>query len=106
MSSIPTTYKPTLSYSLLVYGLSIPFWVTGALSKMQLLPALPISALGVLCPLAAASILVYRENGRAGLAELLKRSFDFPRVRSKLWYLPTILLMPIVMLLSFVILRL
>ena len=100
------TYKSVLSYFLLVYVLAIPFWALGALSKMQLLPALPISALGVLCPLAAASILVYRANSRTGLVELLKRSLDFQRIRSKVWYLPTFLLMPVIMLLSFMVMRL
>jgi membrane protease YdiL (CAAX protease family) len=101
-----TTYKSALSYFALVYVLAIPFWALGALSKMQLLPALPISALGVLCPLTAASILLYRKNGWSAVVELLKRSFDFQRIRNKLWYLPTILLMPVAMLLSYLVMRL
>lgn len=45
----------------LVFSLSIPFWILGALSARQLLPALPASALAVLCPITAAAILIYRD---------------------------------------------
>jgi hypothetical protein len=34
----------------------------------------------------AALILVFRETQFAGVKKLLKRSFDFNRVKSKLWY--------------------
>jgi membrane protease YdiL (CAAX protease family) len=90
----------------LTFVLSIPFWIAGALTNLQLLPAIPISALGVLCMVGAASILVYRENGRAGVVALLTRSFDFRRVKAKIWYVPIILLMPGIMVLSYVAMRL
>jgi membrane protease YdiL (CAAX protease family) len=83
-------------YFLLTIALALPFWLLGALAGRQLLPALPLSALGVVGPVAAGAILSYRENGFSGVKDLLKRSFDFGRVRSKAWYLPTILLMPLV----------
>ena len=38
--------RSPLAFFTLVYALSIPFWITGALAASQLLPALPISALG------------------------------------------------------------
>ena len=101
----PRNRSPKI-YFLLTFALSIPFWIAGALTNFQLLPGIPISALGLVCMVGAASILVYRENGLAGVTELLKRSFDFKRVRSKIWYLPTILLMPFIMALSFVAQRL
>ncbi|MCX6049292.1 MAG: hypothetical protein NT075_29675 [Chloroflexi bacterium] len=90
-----------LAYFGLTYALSIPFWIAGALSNFQILPALPVSALAILCPVGAAAILLYRAHGRAGVTALLKRSFDFKRVSTKRWYLPTILLMPGIMLLSY-----
>jgi uncharacterized protein len=90
----------------LVFALSIPFWVAGALSASQLLPALPISALAFLCPAAAAAIVVYRMSGRAGVAALLKRSFDFKRIGRKAWLLPLIFLQPGIMALSFIGMRL
>jgi membrane protease YdiL (CAAX protease family) len=76
------------------------------LTARQLLPALPISALGFLCPVTAAAILVHRETGWAGVAALLKRSFDFGRIQSKGWLAPLLLLQPGIMLMSFVVMRL
>jgi uncharacterized protein len=49
----------------------------------------------------AAAILVYRENGRAGAVALLKRSFDGKLVNAKTWYVPAILLMPCIMVVSY-----
>lgn len=93
------------TYSGLTFALSIPFWVVGAVSQLQLLPSLPVSALMLVAPVTAALIFVYREDKSAGVQALLKRSFDFKRVQGKRWYVPTILLMPGIMLLSFVVLR-
>lgn len=99
------TQSPMLFFGL-VYLLSIPFWVIGALSARQLLPALPVSALAFLCPVTAAVILVYRERGRAGVVALLKRSFDFGRSGSKIWLAPLLLLEPGIMILSYGVMRL
>jgi hypothetical protein len=93
-----------LTFFVLVFVLSIPFWAAGALSASQLLPALLISALGFLCP--AAAILAYRVNGRAGVAALFKRSFDFGRIGAKGWLAPVILLQPGIMALSYRVIRL
>jgi uncharacterized protein len=101
----PSRRSP-LTFFVLTFALSIPFWAAGALAAGQLLPALPISALGFLCPAAAAAILVYREQGRAGKAALLKRSFDFKRIEKKAWLVPVIFLEPGIMALSFMVIRL
>ncbi len=70
------------------------------------MPGLPIAAVAFVCPMIAATILVYRENGMAGVTALLKRSFDFKRVKVKAWYVPAFLLMPVVMGLSFIVIKL
>ena len=57
-------------------------------------------------PLTAASILVYEEDKLASVKALLKRLFDFERTKHKIWYVPTILLMPLVYLMSYVGVRL
>ena len=98
--------RSALTFFVLTFTLSIPFWIAGVLTKFQLLPAIPVSALGLVCMVGAASILVYRKNGLAGVQTLLGRSFDFKRISAKIWYLPTILLMPCVMVLSYVVMRL
>jgi uncharacterized protein len=97
--------RSALTFFALTFALSIPFWIAGALTKFQILPAIPVSALGLVCMVGAASILVYRENGLSGVRTLLERSFDVKRVSAKIWYLPTILLMPCVMVLSYVVMR-
>jgi uncharacterized protein len=70
------------------------------------MPGIPVSALGFVCPVSAAAILVYRENGLAGVRELLVRSLDYHRARRKLWFLPVLFLAPAVTLLTYAVLRL
>ena len=92
-----TAAPPSRSLStffLLLFALSLPFWLAGAITGLQLLPGLPVSAVMFLCPATAASILVFKENRTAGLIELLKRSFDYARIRSKVWMVPSLLVMP------------
>lgn len=96
----------SLKFFLLVFALTIPFYLVGALTSLQLLPGVPLSGLGVLCPVGAAAILVYHENGLAGVKELLKRAFDFKRVKAKLWYVPLILIMPCIMVISYLVMQL
>jgi len=60
-----TERRSPLKFFLLVFALSIPFWLIGAVTPLQLLPGLPVSSLMAFCPLIAASILVYREGNRA-----------------------------------------
>jgi hypothetical protein len=56
--------KSPLVFFLLVFVLSIPFWLIGAMTEQGLpLPMnLPVSALSFVCPTMAALILVYREK--------------------------------------------
>jgi uncharacterized protein len=103
---ITSSRRLPLTFFVLVFALSIPFWAAGALMAGQLLPALPISALGFICPAAAAAILVHQVGGRAGVAVLLKRSFDFKRIGKKVWLVPVIFLQPGIMALSFEVKRL
>jgi membrane protease YdiL (CAAX protease family) len=70
-----------------------------------LLPGIPISALGLFCIAGAAFMLVYRESGLSGVVGLLKRCLDIRGVRNKIWLLPTFLLMPGVMVLSYLVMR-
>ncbi len=95
-----------LDFIILVFAITIPFWVLGAFTEVQFLPGIPVSALAIICPISAAIILTYKENKALGVTVLLKRSFDFKQIKSKVWYAPTLLLMPVVMILSFVVMRL
>lgn len=101
--------KFSLKFYLLLLALSIPFWLVGAMAEnlSKYLPMnLPVSALMFICPLIAALILVYREDRIGGISRLLKRVFDLKRIKQKIWYIPILFLMPIIMLLSYWVMRL
>ena len=91
-AACPLTRLPV--FFLLVFALSIPFWLIGAATDQQLLPEVPVSVLATFCPLAAALILIYRDGGLVGARALLMRSFDFKRIHSKRWLVPVLFLMP------------
>src|SRR5687767_7937433 len=86
--------RSPLAFFVLVFMLSVPFWAVGAATGHQLTPDLPVSSFIWVCPVIAASLLVYRENGTAGVTALLRRSVDYARIRVKVWYVPTVLLLP------------
>jgi hypothetical protein len=91
-------------FFLLVFALSVPFALLGT-TGLQLMPGIPVSALGFVCPATAAAILVFRESGAVGLRARFERSFDDRRIRSKLWYTPVLLLMPLVTILTYGLMR-
>jgi len=98
--------KSPLSFLVLVFALSTPLSLAGTVIKLEVMPGVPVSAIVVtFCPMIAALILVYRENKTAGMTELLKRAFDFKRIKAKVWYAPLILIMPGVMTLEYLVLR-
>jgi hypothetical protein len=78
----------------LVFVLSFPFWLVGAATGRQLTADLSVSSFIWICPVIAAAILVYRDRGTTGVIALLRRSFDYDRIRAKVWYVPAILWLP------------
>jgi membrane protease YdiL (CAAX protease family) len=100
-NTIASRSRSPLKFFLLVFALSLPLWLIGAVTRRQLLPGLPVSALMFFCPVTAASMLVYREHKTAGVTALLKRAFDYRRIGAKVWYAPIVLLMPGVMVLTY-----
>jgi uncharacterized protein len=75
--------RSPLKFFLLVFALSIPFALIGAVTGLQLYPGIPVTALAFVCPATAAAILAYRENGTAAVTTLLRRSFDYKRIGAK-----------------------
>ncbi|GAA4287627.1 CPBP family intramembrane glutamic endopeptidase [Georgenia daeguensis] len=67
---------------------------------------LPASALMFLVPGAAAVALTWRRGGRPAVRRLLTTATRRPRPRSRLWYVPTLLLMPAVVVASYAVVRL
>ena len=100
--------RSPLKFFLLVFALAIPIWLIGAIAGRGLpLPMnLPVSALQAFCPLIAALILVYREEGVGRLWRLSSRVFDQRRIRKKIWYVPIIFLLPTLYLLTYWVMRL
>jgi hypothetical protein len=98
--------NPVLDFFVLVTVLSVPFYLVSAVTEFELLPGLPVPSLAAFCPVTAAGILTYEASRGAGVAALLKRSFDFRRIRAKVWFVPVAFLMPAVMALSFAAIRL
>lgn len=102
MSTSASLKRSPLIFFVLVFALALPFWLLGTIVKHVPIPInLPVSALQFVCPLIAACILVYREEKRDGVKRLLKSIFDDKRIKNKIWYVPIILLMPLVMVLSY-----
>jgi uncharacterized protein len=86
--------RSPLRFFLLVFALSTPIWLLGAVTRRQLTADLPVSSFVWVCPVVAASLLVHREQGAAGVAGLLRRALDWRRIRHKGWYVPVVLLPP------------
>lgn len=88
----------------LVFVISIPFWViatiTGHLPK-EIPINLPISALMAFCPLIAVLILTHKEEKNRDIKNLIKRVFDYKKIKNKIWYIPIIFLMPAIIFLSY-----
>ncbi len=94
-----------LSYFVLVFLLAIPFWMLGG-RKLPLPINLPEGALVTFVPVTAASMLMYRRGGLRAVLELIKKAFDYKRIRNRIWYLPAFALMPLIYLFSYVVMRL
>ena len=105
MNAATPPSRSVSTFFVLLFACSLPFWLIGALTGLRLSPGLPVSALMFVCPATAASILVYRANRTAGLRELLQRSFDYARIRSKVWIVPTLLVMPGTTIVTYALLR-
>ena len=87
-------------YFALVFLLTVPFWVLGAVVREPLAGVgLPLSALMFVSPLIVALFLIHREEGTQGLRRLFGSFADTRHIRP-LWYLPTLLLMPVIYALS------
>ncbi len=106
-SASPRQRSP-LKFFLLVFGLSIPWWVLSLFLKGGGLPDnLPITDVGaVFVATEAALILTYRQEGFGGAKRLLRRTFDYKRIKQKIWFVPIIFLMPFLYFLTFWVMRL
>ena len=89
------------TFFIAVFALSVPLWVLGGFTTARLMPGLPVGALMFLCTAVMACMFSVRTSRAHTIKGLLASSFDFGRIRSKIWLLPTVLLMPGVLLASY-----
>lgn len=94
-------------FFVLIYGLSVPFWIMGTQITHSVLPDnLPITDIGAaLTPTIAAVILRYREAGANGVGELFRRTFDFSRIKNKRWLVAAVLVFPLLYGLTYIAMR-
>lgn len=90
---------------LAIFVLSVPLLVLGSLSNARLLPGLPLSALMFVCTAAVAFWVAYRTGGWLGMRALLGRVFDADRKKPWTWYLVSVLVLPTVLVIAYVIMR-
>ena len=108
ISTGASSKRSPLKFFILVYALSIPLWAINVIFQIKLpVDNLPMTdILATFFPMAAASILVYREEELLGVKNLLKKAFDYKRITKKVWYVPIILLIPFIYVLTYVIMHL
>ena len=97
--------KSPVIFFLLLYAMSVPLWLLETMIDVKGLPLdIPITDIvAAFTPLFAACILVYKEEGRAGINKLLKRIVDFKRITKKIWYIPVIFLPLVIYFLVYII---
>jgi membrane protease YdiL (CAAX protease family) len=93
-----------LKFFLLLFVITIPFWIFGG-NRLPIPIKLPVSALAAFNPLIAASILSYQGSGFSGVKELFKKVFDYKKIKNKIWYVPILLLNPLISILAYAIMR-
>ncbi len=109
MNSKMPSSKSLLGFFLLIFLISAPLWLVGVLMN-QTLPKdaplyIPVNLLWHIAlafiPMVAALALVYRSLGWTGAKNLLKRPFDYKRIKQKSWYIFILLFFPLLMLLEY-----
>ena len=81
-------------YFLLLFGLCLPAWVIGAMFDIELFPGFKLFQAGLAMPMIASLILTYREQRWAGIAALLRRTYDVGKIKPRIWFLPIFFLYP------------
>ncbi len=103
MNISTSSKRSPLKFFISTFALATPIWLIGNRFKVKGLPLdIPWTDLVLaFMPLTAAAILVHRGEGPGGARRLLKRAFDYKRIKQKIWYVPVVLLNPILFLLIY-----
>ncbi|MCK4268546.1 MAG: CPBP family intramembrane metalloprotease [Actinomycetia bacterium] len=105
MSNVkPSGKKSFTTFFLLTFIISLPFYALSGLASQEIIFPKEMGFVSVFtvvfAPMAAALILVSREQGWSNAKKLLGRSFDYKRISSKIWYLPILFLVPLLFILA------
>lgn len=98
------TQESPVTFFALTFALSAPFYILNALAYQGVVFGPEMGPLYIslftLTPITAASILTFRKSGRSGVTQLLGRILDWRRITRRRWYIPILLLVPLIFLLS------
>ncbi|MGB8599764.1 MAG: CPBP family intramembrane glutamic endopeptidase [Burkholderiales bacterium] len=88
--------------------MSAPFWLVSTYLGGSGLPDnIPLTDIGAtLSPAIAACLLIYVENGKAGLMQFLGRVSDYGRIKRKRWLIIGIFLLPTLYIITYAVMRL
>ncbi|MFC1988326.1 CPBP family intramembrane glutamic endopeptidase [Chloroflexota bacterium] len=93
-----------MAFFVLTFLFTIPSYILVALASNNIVfvPEMAFSFIPIaaLAPISAALILSFKENGWDGAKKLLGRAFDFKRIVRRIWYVPTLFLVPFVFILT------
>lgn len=97
-----------LVFFVLIYAMSAPFWLLSVFLGASGLPDnIPLTDIGAtLSPAISACLLIYAENGKAGLKQFLGRVFDYGRIKRKRWLIVSIFLLPTLYVITYAVMRL
>jgi hypothetical protein len=103
-NTTPSKNKSLLIFFLLTFIFALPSYILVGLASENVIfspeMAFAFVPLLALAPIGAALLLTFKENGWDGAKELLGRSFDHKRVAYKIWYVPTLFLLPLLFILA------
>jgi len=89
--------RSPLAFFAVVLALAVPSWLASRFVGVVGSLKIPVTDLMLGCtPLTAAIILIWRREGARGVVELLKRAVDVRGLARTRWFLPAVLLAPLV----------
>lgn len=97
--------RSVLRFVLLLFGLCIPLWVLGALYDIELFPGFKLFQAGLAMPMFASLILTFSEKRWAGVATLLRRTWDVARIKPRIWFVPILVVIPSIGMINYWIMR-
>ena len=97
MSALASQHNSATQFFLLLFALSIPFWIVdfNIDAKRSSLNFSVIDIITAFLPIITAFILTFQKQGKNGIKILFFRIIDFARIKKKGWFL-VIIIMPFV----------